>query len=185
MQTRLPWDVTIDAPKFLGDDAQFFESSLKKLGHDSEMFFKLMAAEQIASPEFQDVKLAEFAQGKASTLIQTLDPHLFKLTKHLDKDGKQTSETNWITFLERAFQEAVIIKQNLNASVQGPFEYERPKSGARLDASKHKTLYTAPGDDGRILHTILPAVWRVKDDTRIVYSKALVVPVVSPSVQQD
>lgn len=180
---KLPWDVSVDIPKRLETDAEYLEAVINDLGHDMKTVLQYVAGKQIADTKFQNSKVANFAQAQAGSVAQILRRHLQTLSKSPGPvDG--SSHEKWIVLLEKAFQEAIIIKQTLRASPLGPFRIHWPQAGTPLATNKHHLLFPLPGAN-EVLHTVLPSIWRkLRDRDDVVFSKALVIPAISSKGKQ-
>lgn len=170
------WDAKLRIPEALGDDLKYCEKTLKAWGKDMKSFLRNVAAEQIADRGFKEANLGPFARDQAGGVIQILHRHLQQLVKNSQKQPREGPEyPKWHMLLEKAFQEAIIIKQTLDSSKLGPFRREWPAAGTRFDTKQHRPLFPVPGAT-QVLHTVLPSFWReLEDRDDIVFCKALVI----------
>lgn len=138
-QRDMPWDAGQQLKKQLDPKTfEYFDRAAQDLNVDAERFLKLMNKHQIRDPSAVETDVMQTAHRLVNDmLLETAGmlKGLKKVKSHLpDKiSGKLGEQQPWRISLTDAFKDAIIFKQMLAASVEGPYTFTWMKAGATLD----------------------------------------------------
>lgn len=172
----LPWDMEAK----LGSDLTYFEQVVNDLGHGIDSVMKYVKGKQIADPDFMKSHVVPLARKLAGELALALTAHVKQMTRRGKLAKADIVEFDpWITYLEDAFQVAIVLKQTLQSSHLGPFKQDWPQYGeSEFEIKWHRPYYErkgVPHADLNILHSVLPGVYKIEAGQRVYFSRALVV----------
>ncbi|EME47928.1 hypothetical protein DOTSEDRAFT_78082 [Dothistroma septosporum NZE10] len=179
-QSRLPWEIRDD--RTFGQNRKYFEAVFKDLGHSIETVLQYVAGKQIADESFQQEDVKEHAHELTGALATILVPHMKLLVK-----AKATPETlqfkPWQEYLQKAFTQAIIVKQTLTVSKLGIVACNWPAAGVRISGDHHRPLFEALGAT-RVLHTVLPRFIICPRGDVISIARAVVIPLADTGSEQ-
>lgn len=171
----LPWDVG----SRLESDSKYFEQVFNDLGHDMGEVLNYVKSRQIADPEFRKRVVVPLARRLAGSLALTLSAHIKRIMKGKKiPDSQRVNYDPWISYLEEAFENAIVLKQTLLSSKMGQFGLLWPLFGQSVDKDTHRMYFELRGGalaDAKVMHAILPGVHLRTGGKKEVYSQALVV----------
>jgi hypothetical protein len=171
---------------------RYLRDAVGDLGHGdtAEEVLELVASKQSLDPAWwggDDV--AARARETVGRIALVLVPHLQRgegevlmrmrmgmgsLPRTQPQQQRQSGELEWIEWLERAVRAAMELRQATSV-VPGSYVFEWPGAGTVVVREMHQTLGKV-GEGARILHPVLPAVVRIKEDRRRCFAKAMVIP---------
>ncbi|KAF2168087.1 hypothetical protein M409DRAFT_53406 [Zasmidium cellare ATCC 36951] len=170
-QTELPWDSSKDIPD---KHRKYFEYVMKDTGYKPGTWYGFVGTKQIADSKFRDDFVVPLARDYAGHTIKLLQPHLTSLAKTAQRPG-ESARRDWVKHLEKAFKEAIVLKQTLQFSELGPFEYEWPRAGVAIDLERHASRGILTGAN-RVLYPVLPSILQRKRDREpVIFYRATVV----------